>query len=127
MTQSCSCLNLLQLLKVLSLNWFGSLLALQPCYTWGVSLKTSAGVHIISIGKTIGSKAIQLAYGLSMVLLLKYYVDVSGYTYECKSLWWHKRASEPLELELQVVVGYPTWMLESELQSVIRARSALNC
>lgn len=58
-----------------------------------------------------------------MVLLLKYYVDVCGYTYECKSPWWHKRASDPLELELQVVVGYLMWMLGSELPSVVRARA----
>lgn len=37
-----------------------------------------------------------------------------------------KSAFHPLELELLAVVNCPNWGLESELESAIRARSALN-
>ena len=38
-----------------------------------------------------------------------------------------KRASEPLELELQMVVSFLMWVLGTELKSSGQAGSALNC
>lgn len=37
-----------------------------------------------------------------------------------------KRVSNLLELELQIVVRYPTWKLEQKLETYIRAVIALN-
>ena len=38
-----------------------------------------------------------------------------------------KRTSAPLELEYQQVVGYPMWMLATELWSSAKASSVPNC
>ena len=38
-----------------------------------------------------------------------------------------KKISEPLELELQVVVSHPVWVLGTKLGSSARATNAFNC
>lgn len=42
------------------------------------------------------------------------------HTRECSFLRVQKRAWDPFELELQVVVSPPTWLLELELRSSVR-------
>ena len=48
-------------------------------------------------------------------------------THKCSSCECQKEVSDPMKLELQVVVNHLMWMLGTELESCARAASNLNC
>lgn len=53
-------------------------------------------------------------------------VSLCAGAYECWCLQRPERVQGPLELELEVVVNCPTWVLGNEFGSSGRARGALN-
>ena len=57
------------------------------------------------------------------------YRCVHTYTKVCVNVCVHggqKRASNPLELELQAAVGHPVWVLRTTLGYSVRVANALN-
>lgn len=47
--------------------------------------------------------------------------------YKCGVLRSQKKEGDLLEMELQVSVSHPTWVLETKLGSLARATSTLSC
>lgn len=64
-----------------------------------------------------------------MILILISAKCGSGRTcmYKCGVLRSQKKEGDLLEMELQVSVSHPTWVLETKLGSLARATSTLSC
>lgn len=59
-------------------------------------------------------------------LFLRFIFEREDTLIKCSAHWGQKRASVPLELEIQVIVNHPGWVLTIELRSFGRRENALN-